>query len=137
MHRCPQLMRHIGQKLRLGNIDARRDWGHAQDYVHAMWLMLQQEDSDDYVVATGETHSVREFLKVAFETIGVNNWEDFIVIDPEFYRAAEVDYLLGKPDKAKQKLGWTPKITFKELAERMVKSDVKKARLQRSDLQGV
>tara|TARA_R100001443_G_scaffold4277_4_gene12699 strand:- start:26297 stop:27418 length:1122 start_codon:yes stop_codon:yes gene_type:complete len=124
-------------KLRLGNIDARRDWGHAKDYVEAMWLMLQQEVPDDYVVATGETHSVREFLEVAFSVIGIDDWEQYIVIDPEFYRPAEVDYLLGKPDKAKQKLGWKPKISFKELTERMVKSDVEAARLQRSCLQGV
>tara|TARA_R100000008_G_scaffold34400_1_gene19446 strand:+ start:3111 stop:4265 length:1155 start_codon:yes stop_codon:yes gene_type:complete len=121
--------------LRLGNLDARRDWGHAEDYVEAMWLMLQQEDPDDYVVATGKTASVREFLDLAFGFIGVSDWEKYVVIDPKFYRAAEVDYLLGIPDKAKEKLNWRPKIDLKLLAERMVDYDVKKERLQRSSLQ--
>jgi len=124
-------------KLRLGNLDARRDWGHAKDYVEAMWLMLQQKTPDDYVVATGNTHSVKEFLKVAFEAVDIDNWESYVVIDPKFYRAAEVDYLLGRPKKAKEKLGWVPKISFKELAERMVNNDVKTSRLQRSSLQRI
>lgn len=124
-------------KLRLGNLDARRDWGHAKDYVEAMWLMLQQKVPDDYVVATGHTHSVKEFLKVTFGAVGIDDWESYVVIDPEFYRAAEVDYLLGRPDKAKEKLGWVPKISFEELAERMVNSDVEASRLQRPDLQRV
>ena len=122
-------------RLRLGNLDAYRDWGHAKDYVHAMWLMLQQEEPDDYVIATGETHSVREFLDAAFAKIGINNWDGYVIIDPEFYRPAEVDYLLGKPDKAMSKLGWSPKISFKQLAERMVDHDVKKTGLQRPSLQ--
>ena len=124
-------------KLRLGNLDAKRDWGHAEDYVRGMWKMVQHETPDDYVVATGETHSVREFLDIAFKHIGIEDWEDYVVIDPEFYRPAEVDYLLGIPTKANQKLGWEPEISFKKLVERMVDSDVKAARLQRSDLQGV
>ena len=124
-------------KLRLGNLDARRDWGHAADYVEAMWLMLQQEEPDDYVVATGETRSVREFLDVAFSVIEVNDWSNLVVIDPEFYRAAEVDYLLGIPAKANKKLGWEPKIGFELLAERMVINDVHKAGLQRSGIQAV
>ena len=124
-------------KLRLGNLDAYRDWGHAEDYVRAMWLMLQQEEPDDYVIATGETHSVREFLDAAFAKVGIENWENCVIIDPEFYRPAEVDFLLGKPGKAKEKLGWTPNISFKQLAERMVDYDVKKTGLQRSDLQVV
>mgnify|MGYP003654503397 CR=1 FL=1 len=124
-------------KLRLGNLDARRDWGHARDYVEAMWLMMQEDIPDDYVVATGETHSVREFLSAAFGAVGIGNWEDYVVIDPEFYRAAEVDYLLGVPEKAKTVLGWTPKISFNQLAETMVNSDVEEARLQRSSLQGI
>mgnify|MGYP001190852833 CR=1 FL=1 len=124
-------------KLRLGNLDAKRDWGHAEDYVRGMWKMVQYETPSDYVVATGETHSVREFLDIAFSHIGVDDWEDLVVIDPEFYRPAEVDYLLGIPAKAKRVLGWEPEISFEQLVERMVDSDVKEARLQRSDLQGV
>ena len=119
-------------KLRLGNIDAQRDWGHAEDYVNAMWLMLQQDKPDDYVIGTGETHSVREFLDVAFNRIGVSDWESCVVIDPKFYRPAEVDYLLGIPKKAEKQLGWKRNITFEKLAERMVDYDVEKARLQRS-----
>jgi len=124
-------------KLRLGNLDAKRDWGHAEDYVRGMWQMVQHPTPNDYVVATGETHSVREFLDIAFEHTGIDDWEDFVVIDPEFYRPAEVDYLLGIPAKAKRVLGWEPNISFKNLAERMVDSDVEAARLQRPDLQRV
>ena len=124
-------------KLRLGNLDARRDWGHAKDYVEAMWLMLKQDTPDDYVVATGETHSVRDFLDCAFKAIDIDNWQSYVVIDPEFYRAAEVDYLLGLPQKAKTFLGWSPKISFKQLAENMVKHDVKEAKLRRPSLQEV
>tara|TARA_Y100000592_G_scaffold62013_1_gene96858 strand:- start:7057 stop:8136 length:1080 start_codon:yes stop_codon:yes gene_type:complete len=124
-------------KLRLGNLDAKRDWGHAEDYVRGMWQMVQHPTPSDYVVATGETHSVREFLDIAFKHIGIDDWEDFVVIDPEFYRPAEVDYLLGIPAKVKRVLGWEPEISFKNLAERMVDSDVEAARLQRPDLQRV
>ena len=124
-------------KLRLGNLDAHRDWGHAEDYVRAMWLMLQEDIPDDYVVATGNTHSVREFLQIAFGHIHVNDWEDYVVIDPEFYRPAEVDYLLGVPAKAKKVLGWEPEISFKQLVQRMVESDINETQLRRSGLQGV
>ena len=124
-------------KLRLGNLDACRDWGHAEDYVRAMWMMLQQDEPDDYVIATGETYSVRQFLDVAFARIGIENWGEYVIIDPEFYRPAEVDYLLGRPNKATSKLGWTPDISFKQLAERMVDYDVKKKGLQRPGLQVV
>ena len=124
-------------KLRLGNLDARRDWGHAADYVEAMWLMLQQDEPDDYVVATGETRSVREFLDVAFGSVEVEDWANLVVIDPEFYRAAEVEYLLGIPAKAQRELGWSPKIDFKSLAERMVAYDVYEAGLQRPSIQTV
>ena len=123
--------------LQLGNLDAYRDWGFAGDYVRAMWMMLQQSEPDDYVVATGETRSVREFLDAAFSIVGVDDWSNLVVIDPKFYRAAEVDYLLGVPTKANNKLGWEPKIDFKTLAERMVISDVHKAGLQRPSLQAV
>jgi len=111
-------------KLRLGNIDAYRDWGHAKDYVNAMWLMLQQENPDDYVVATGETYSVRDFLQIAFEHIGVEDYESFIAIDPKFYRPAEVEYLRGIPTKAEQALGWSREIGFKDLVHQMLESDI-------------
>jgi GDPmannose 4,6-dehydratase len=124
-------------KLRLGNLDAKRDWGHASDYVAAMWLMLQQDTPDDYVVATGETHSIRDFLYAAFNAVGISNWAGFVVIDPRFYRPAEVDYLLGVPNKAERKLEWRRKISFTELAERMVHNDVQKARLRRPSLQTI
>lgn len=109
-------------KLRLGNINAYRDWGHAKDYVRAMWSMLQKEKPDDYVVATGETYSVSEFLDIAFNKFGLN-YRNFIVIDPEFYRPAEVDYLRGIPSKANSELNWTPEISFSQLVEDMVASD--------------
>ena len=124
-------------KLRLGNLNAKRDWGHAKDYVEAMWLMLQQENPDDYVVATGESHTVKEFLDAAFDTVGIDSWSDFVVVDEKFYRPSEVDYLLGFPQKAMLNLGWSPKINFKELAGRMVNYDVQKARLQRPSLQTI
>jgi len=111
-------------KLRLGNLDAYRDWGHAQDYVEAMHKMLQQDVPDDYVIATGETNSVRDFLKEAFNEIGITNYKDLIVIDPKFYRPAEVEFLCGDPSKANTKLKWYPKIDFKQLVKRMVRSDL-------------
>jgi GDPmannose 4,6-dehydratase len=109
--------------LRLGNLDAKRDWGFARDYVEAMWLMLQQETPDDYVVATGETHSVKEFLEEAFSHVGLD-WKEHVVVDPKFFRPAEVDLLLGDPTKARTKLGWTPRVTFKELVRLMVDADL-------------
>jgi len=124
-------------KLRLGNLQAKRDWGHAEDYVEAMWRMLQQDEPDDYVVATGETYSVADFLDAAFEAAGISDWSNLVYIDPKFYRPAEVDYLLGIPTKAEDKLGWKRKISFADLAERMVKFDVEKKRLQRSSVQAV
>lgn len=111
--------------LKLGNIKAYRDWGHARDYVEAMWLMLQQDEPDDYVVATGETHSVEDFLKIAFSIAGVDDWHDFVQIDPSLYRPAEVDYLCGNPSKANNKLGWRPKTSFEELVKEMVYADVR------------
>ena len=107
-------------KLRLGNLEAYRDWGHAADYVEAMWLMLQQESPDDYVICTGESHTVSEFLDLAFDRIGIHNWSDFVVVDPEFYRPAEVDYLRGDCSKAKSKLGWEPKYDLRKLVTEMV-----------------
>jgi GDPmannose 4,6-dehydratase len=111
-------------KLRLGNLDACRDWGHAKDYVRAMWLMLQQDKPDDYVIATGKTYSVRDFLSVAFQEIGIENWSDYVVIDPKFYRPCEVEYLLGDASKAKRVLGWQPEITFEQLVKEMVQYDI-------------
>ncbi len=113
----------LQDELRLGNLDARRDWGYAGDYVQAMWMMLQQDEPDDYVVATGETHSVRELCEVAFDCVGLN-WEDYVVVDEKFYRPAEVDLLIGDPSKAHAKLGWEPTVTFKELVELMVEADL-------------
>ena len=124
-------------KLRLGNLDAFRDWGHAEDYVRAMWLMMQQEFPDDYVVATGETHSVRDFLNIAFSHVGITEWDDYVVIDPQFYRPAEVDFLLGSYVKAKSNLGWNPYVSFEGLVNRMVERDIYEARLQRPHLQKV
>jgi GDPmannose 4,6-dehydratase len=116
----------LQQKLYMGNLDARRDWGYARDYVEAMWLMMQAEEPDDYVVATGETHSVREFLEEAFGHLGLD-WEKHVEIDPRYFRPAEVDLLLGDPTKARTILGWEPKVSFKELVRIMVESDLKMA----------
>lgn len=110
-------------KLRLGNLDAKRDWGYAKDYTEGMWMMLQQSVPDDYVLCTGETHAIREFLDVAFKHIGIDNWENYVVVDPQFYRPAEVDFLRGKNTKAKDKLGWQPKHSFEDLVKIMVESD--------------
>ena len=111
------------KELRMGNLDAKRDWGFAGDYVRAMWLMLQQDKPEDFVVATGETHSVREFLEIAFSHVGLK-YEDYVVIDPEFIRPAEVELLLGNPAKAKATLGWQPKVSFEQLVTMMVDADM-------------
>ena len=111
------------RELRLGNLDAKRDWGYAKDYVEAMWLMLQQDRPDDYVIATGETHSVREFLEEAFSYVGLD-WRKHVVVDPKYLRPAEVDLLLGDPSKARAQLGWSPRVTFKELVRLMVDADL-------------
>jgi len=113
----------LQDELRMGNLDSRRDWGYAGDYVQAMWLMLQQDEPDDYVVATGETHSVRELCQVAFDCVGLN-WEDYVVVDQKFYRPAEVDLLIGDASKAHAKLGWEPTVTFQKLIEMMVEADL-------------
>jgi GDPmannose 4,6-dehydratase len=113
----------MANELRLGNLEAERDWGFAGDYVKAMWLMLQQDSPDDYVVATGETHSVRKFCQIAFGHVGLN-YEDFVVIDEAFYRPAEVDLLIGDPAKAKAQLGWTPTVGFEDLVTMMVDADL-------------
>ena len=99
--------------IALGNLEARRDWGHAEDYVKAMWAMLQQDEPDDYVVATGSTHSIRELLDVAFARVGINDWDKYVSQDPRFFRPAEVDLLVGDPSKAREALGWSPEVGFR------------------------
>ena len=111
------------RELRLGNLDAKRDWGYAGDYVEAMWLMLQQDAPDDFVVATGHTHSVSDFLEEAFRYADLD-WREHVVIDPKYFRPAEVEFLLGDPTKAREKLGWEPKVDLKELVRRMVDADL-------------
>ena len=113
----------LSTELRLGNLDARRDWGFAGDYVEAMWLMLQQDTPDDYVIATGETRTVKELVQVAFDRAGLD-WEKHVKLDPAFIRPAEVDLLIGDPAKAKKHLGWTPKVSFEEMIGMMVDSDI-------------
>ncbi|MBI5020659.1 MAG: GDP-mannose 4,6-dehydratase [Ignavibacteriales bacterium] len=113
----------LQDSLYLGNLDAKRDWGYAKEYVEAMWLMMQQEKPDDFVIATGETHTIREFLDEAFSYAGMD-WKKYVKIDPRYYRPAEVDLLIGDASKAKQKLGWNPKTTFKQLVRLMVDADI-------------
>lgn len=115
----------LANELRLGNLDAKRDWGFAGDYVKAMWLMLQQDTPDDYVISTGETHTVQEFVEIAFSHVGLK-WEDYVVIDEKFVRPAEVDLLLGDCTKAKEKLGWQLDVSFEQLVKMMVDEDLKK-----------
>lgn len=126
-----QIKAGLQDKLFLGNLDAKRDWGYAKEYVEAMWLMLQQPEADDYVIATGETHSVREFLEEAFGHVGLD-WKKHVEIDPAYYRPAEVDLLIGDYSKARKKLGWTPKTTFKDLVKLMVDADVERLQLHLS-----
>jgi GDPmannose 4,6-dehydratase len=118
---------HLGlqDKITLGNLDAKRDWGYAPDYCEAMWLMLQQDSPDDYVISTGETHSIKEFLDNAFDYIGIKDWSSYIKQDPRFMRPAEVDVLRGDSTKAQTELGWKPETSFKELVGNMVKNDIK------------
>jgi len=118
----------LQDELVLGNLDARRDWGFAGDYVRAMWLMLQQEQADDYVVSTGETHSIRELLDVAFERAGVESWERYVRQDPRFMRPAEVDLLIGDATKARDQLGWVPEVGFRDLVGMMVEADLAEQR---------
>lgn len=116
------------EKLFLGNLDSKRDWGFAKEYVQAMWLMMQQDKPDDFVIATGETHTVREFVELAFELVGLN-WKTYVKIDPQYYRPTEVDILLGDASKAEKKLGWKPKVKFEELVAIMLNSDLKESNL--------
>lgn len=120
------------KKLYLGNLDAKRDWGYAKDYVRAMWLMLQQESPDDYVVATGETHAISEFLDIAFEHVNLD-WHSYVEFDPRYLRPAEVDLLIGDPTKAKQALGWEPTVSFEELVKLMVEADLEAVGIRHSD----
>ena len=110
--------------LALGNLDAKRDWGFAGDYVDAMWRMLQQDEGDDYVIATGETHSIREFLDIAFKRVGIEDWSRYVTQDPRFLRPAEVDLLIGDAAKARERLGWQPKVNFEALVAMMVDHDL-------------
>ena len=115
----------LTKELRLGNLDAERDWGYAKDYVEAMWLMLQQDSAEDYVIATGEAHSVRECCEVAFDEAGLGDFESYVTIDPAFVRPAEVDHLIGSPAKAEADLGWKPQTSFEQLIRLMTRSDLK------------
>ncbi len=116
----------LAKDLVLGNLEAKRDWGFAGDFVEAMWLMLQQEKPSDYVIATGETHSIKEFLEESFKVAGIDNWQNYVKQDARFMRPAEVDHLIGDYSKAKKELGWEPKVKFKELVKMMVESDLKR-----------
>ena len=121
----------LQDKLYLGNIDAKRDWGFAKDYVEAMWLMLQHEIPDDFVIATGRTATIREFLDLVFGELELK-WQDHVEIDPRYFRPAEVDILLGDPSKAKKQLGWAPKVAFAELVQIMVDADIESLRAEMS-----
>ena len=116
----------LQDRLVLGNLDAKRDWGYAKEYVEAMWLMLQQDIPDDYVIATGETHSIEEFLKEAFGLVGVEDWRKYIAIDARYFRPTEVNILRGDASRAKEKLGWQPKVRFHELVKIMLTADLKR-----------
>jgi len=122
-HAVARIKLGLANELRLGNLEARRDWGYAPDYVRAMWLMLQHDQPDDYVIATGETHSVRELCEEAFSYVGLD-WQRYVVVDPRYYRPAEVDLLVGDASKARRVLGWEPTVTFKQLVRLMVDADL-------------
>lgn len=123
-HSVAKIKLGLAKELRMGNMDAKRDWGFAGDYVYAMWLMLQQDQPDDYVIATGETHSVQELVEIAFDCVGLNA-RDYIVKDSRFFRPAEVDFLVGNAEKAKRKLKWDAKVSFKDLIKMMVQEDIR------------
>ncbi len=122
-HGAARIKLGLANELRLGNLDAQRDWGYAGDYAEAMWLMLQQDQPDDYVVCTGETHSVRDFCEVAFSHVGLD-YQDYVILDERFYRPAEVDLLVGDPERARTILGWEPRVSFEELVKMMVDADL-------------
>ncbi len=122
-HTVAKIKLGMAHELRLGNLAAKRDWGYAGDYVRAMWMMLQQDIADDYVIGTGETHSVQEFVEIAFDHIDMD-WKSYVIVDPQFYRPAEVDVLLADPSKARRTLSWEPEVSFPELVRMMVDSDL-------------
>jgi len=126
-HGAAKIKLGLANELRLGNLDAKRDWGYAGDYVKAMWLMLQQDEPDDYVVATGVTHSVRELCELAFGYLGLD-WQDYVAVDPKLFRPADVDFLVGDATKAREKLGWEPTVSFEELIKMMVDADLEQLR---------
>ncbi len=130
-HGVAKIKHGLAKELRLGNLQAKRDWGFAGDYVRAMWLMLQQDQPEDYVIGTGETHSVEEFVQLAFEAAGLD-WQNHVVIDPEFYRPAEVDLLLADPSKSRKQLDWEPWTSFEDLVQQMVSSDLAKSQPSRT-----
>ena len=121
-----RILAGLDKKIYLGNLDARRDWGYAPEYVEAMWRMLQQDKPDDYVIGTGETHTIREFLEKAFAAVGIQNWQDYIGIDPRYYRPSEVDHLLANPEQARVKLGWKAKTKLDDLIKIMLHHDLKR-----------
>jgi GDPmannose 4,6-dehydratase len=123
----------LQDSITLGNLDSARDWGYAGDYVEAMWLMLQQDQPDDYVIATGETHTIREFLDEAFRCAGYDDWAPYVKQDPRFERPAEVDLLMGDASKARERLGWEPKVDFPGLVRRMYESDLVEESAQTDD----
>ena len=123
-HGVARIKLGLADELRLGNLESRRDWGYAGDYVRAMWLMLQQDEPDDYVVGTGEAHTVEEFVSEAFRCVGLREWTRFVVVDPNLFRPVEVNYLLADPTKAQTKLHWAPSVSFDELVEIMVRSEL-------------
>jgi len=131
-HAVAQIKEGYQKELRLGNLDARRDWGYAPEYVEGMWRMLQRDAPDDFVMATGKAHTVAEFCELAFREAGIDNWRDHVKVDPRFVRPAEVHTLLGKPDKAERVLGWKAKTTLPQLVKIMVKADLERARVQRA-----
>lgn len=127
----------LDKKLYLGNLEARRDWGYAPEYVEAMWLMLQQDEPDDFVIGTGESHSVKEFVETAFKHGGIDNWQDYIGIDPKYYRPTEIENLVADASKAREKLGWAPKTRFEDLVRLMVDSDLKDCGIMNFDINSV
>ena len=135
-HQAVRIKLGLETQLRLGNLEAKRDWGHAQDYVRAMWLMLQQDTPDDYVIATGQMHSVRQFAEAAFSHLGLD-YEKYVVVDPRFFRPTEVEVLLGDPSRAKQMLGWSHTHSFNELVTAMVEEDLQRTSAQAAPQDGV
>ncbi len=133
-HGVARISLGLQEKLLLGNLDARRDWGFAGDYVEAMWMMLQQEQPDDYVIGTGVSHSVRDFVSAAFASVGIDDWERYVEIDPQLFRPAEVDALVADASKARERLGWQPRVSFEQLVGMMVESDLQRLSREKASL---